>query len=551
MSDTLQTPDEFDAIIVGSGAGGGVVAKMLATAGKRVLLLERGNALAWADVSRDHLRNHRIALYGMNTGPTRLGNPRVFVNLSGEEKVLPSPHMDNYHNNAVAVGGGTLVYGAQAWRFMPQDFRMASIYGVPEGSGLSDWPISYEELEPDYERAEWEIGVCGDAARMTLHGQRKRPYPMPPVCINRQSELLGATCDRLGWQNAPVPLLINSVPYNGRAACVHCGACVGFACPSDGKNGTQNTVIPAALATGNCTLVTSAMAASIDTDSQGKVVGVSYFAGRNLRVSARAKCVVVSAGAVETARLLLNSKSDHHPAGLGNHSDCVGRNYQGHYYPGAMGVFDEIVSDCVGPGVSISTCQFNHGNKGIIGGGMLANEFTKLPIIYWRGAFKPGAKRWGLEAKQYVRKNYLRSMHVQGPVQEIPSPEGRITVDAKVRDQWGLPVPRLSGSQHAETVRTSNFMAEKAALWLREAGAREIWTSSPGLGLSGGQHQAGTARMGNDPKTSVTDSFGRVHGHDNLFVADASLHVTNGGFNPVLTIMALGYRVGRRVAETI
>jgi len=551
MSDTFHTPDPFDAIIVGSGAGGGVVAKVLSTAGKRVLLLERGHALAWADVSRDHLRNHRLSLYGINTGPAALGNPRVIVTPQGEERILPSPNLDGYQNNAMVVGGGTLVYGAQAWRFLPQDFRMASLYGIPQGSGLADWPISYEDLAPDYERAEQEIGVCGDASRMTLHGKRDRPFPMPPMVPNRQAEVLGSAATRMGWQTAPVPLLINSVPYNGRPACVHCGACVGFACPSDSKNGSQNTVIRTALATGNCTLVTEAIVTSIDTDARGKVVGVTYVVGRNFRSSVRAKCVVVSAGAIETARLLLNSKSDHHPAGLGNHSDNVGRNLCGHYYPGATANFDDIVTDCVGPGVSISTCQFNHGNKGIIGGGMLANEFTKLPIIYWRGAFGPGMKRWGLAAKEYVRHNYLRSMHVQGPVHDISSPEGRVTVDANVRDQWGLPVARLSGTVHPETVRTADFMAEKAEQWLREAGAREVWTGKSGLHLSGGQHQAGTARMGHDPKSSVTDPFGRVHGHENLFVADGSLHVTNGGFNPVLTIMALGYRVGRRVAEAI
>jgi choline dehydrogenase-like flavoprotein len=550
MSESTRPSDLFDAIIVGSGAGGGIVAKMLATASKRVLLLERGEALRWADVSRDHLRNHRLGLYGFNTGPSRDGNPRVFVSPSGQEKVVPSPHLDGYHHNAAAVGGGTLVYGAQAWRFMPQDFRMASIYGVPEGSGLADWPISYEELEPDYDRAEWELGVCGDAERMTLHGTRARAYPMPAVPSNPQRELLTAAANRLGWQTAPVPLLINSVPYNGRAACVQCGACVGFACPSDGKNGTQNTAIPAALATGNCTLISRAMVQRIDTDDRGRVIGVTYSIGQEPPVSVLARCVIVSAGAIETARLLLNSKSDHHPAGLGNHSDCVGRNLQGHYYPGAAGNFDDIVTNNVGPGVSISTCQFNHGNPGIIGGGMLANEFTKLPIIYWRSAFRPGMRRWGQAAKDYVRKNFLRSVHVQGPVQDIPSPQGRVTVDPHVRDQWGLPVARLSGTEHPETVRTAIFMAKKAEEWIRAAGAKEVWSSIPGLQLSGGQHQAGTARMGHDPKTSVTDSFGRVHGHENLFVADSSLHVTNGGFNPVLTIMALAYRVGRRVSET-
>ena len=542
--------EEFDVVIAGAGAGGGVAAGVLAEAGKTVLLLERGPQLDWAHVARDHLRNHRIGMYGNNTGPAAAGDPRVFVDPAGRQHLVHS-HEDGYHNNAAVVGGGTLVYGAQAWRFMPQDFRMASLYGVPAGSSLADWPIEYADLAPDYDRAEWELGVSGDAGLLTLHGPRERGFPMPPVPSNPQRELFGAAAARLGWQSAPVPLLINTVPYNGRPPCVQCGACVGFACPSDGKTGSQNTMIPRALATGRCTLRSGVMVERIDTDGGGRVTGLSYFTTPGRRTTIRAKIVIVAGGAIETARLLLNSRSDQHPAGLGNHSDHVGRHLQGHYYPGALGQFDEVIHTNLGPGVSIATCQFNHGNPGIVGGGMLANEFTKLPIIFWKTCLPPRMKRWGLEAKHYMRDSFSRVAHVQGPVQEIPSPEGRVTIDPAVRDQFGIPVVRLSGTQHIETLHTAEFMRHKAEEWLHAAGAKKVWSGRGSLNLSGGQHQAGTTRMGHDPKMSVTNPFGRVHGHDNLFVADGGLHVTNGGFNPVLTIMALAFRVSRHVAEAM
>ena len=543
----------YDAIISGAGAAGGTVAGILCEAGLRVLLLERGPMLKFEDVPRDHLRNQRLSLYGHNAGPNIKSDPRVVELKNGTTKTV-MPHQGGYHNNAACVGGGTRVYGAQAWRFMAQDFRMATTYGVPDGSSLADWPISYDDLAPFYEKAEWQIGVAGHGDLSNQITPRQKGYPLPPVADSPSRRIMRRGAESLKWHTQPVPLLINTKPYNNRAACSKCSYCVGFACPTDAKNGSQNTMLPRALATGLCDLVTGAHAANIETDAQGNVIGLSYFVEENgvkERREVRAKNVIVSGGAVESARLLLNSKSDKHPQGLGNASDQVGRNLQGHYYPGALGLFEEIVHDGLGPGVSTSSCQNNHGNyqkHGIIGGGMLADEFIKLPLIFWRQCFPPGTKNWGIEAKHFMRDNYNRTLHIQGPVQEIPSPEGRVRIDDSVRDQWGLPVAHFSGTQHEETVRTANFMREKAEEWLRACGAYQVWSYPVGLGLSGGQHQAGTCRMGNDPQTSVCDSFGRVHGHDNLFVIDGSLHVTNGGFNPVLTIMALAFRAAENIA---
>jgi choline dehydrogenase-like flavoprotein len=445
------------------------------------------------------------------------------------------------------------VYGAQAWRFMPEDFRMATTYGVPGGSSLADWPIGYDDLEPFYERAEWELGVAGDGAPLTGRVPRRRGYPLPPLPPSPQTAALERGARHLGWGTSPVPVLINTVPYGGRAACVQCKYCVGFACPTDAKSGSHNTTIPRALATGHCEIVTGAMAERVETDGRGRAMGVTYLRNENgetRRHCAEAKVVVVSGGAIESARLLLNSHSRHHPRGLGNAHDQVGRNLQGHLYSRAYGIAPEPVYSGIGPGVTVATTRWNHGTPGIVGGGMLADDFIKPPIDFWYDSLPPDLPRWGLANKRFMRDNYTRVLHVRGPVQDIPSPEGRVTVDYAVRDRWGIPVARLSGTTHPASVAAAEFLRARGEEWLRASGCETVWSAQPGLVLSGGQHQAGTCRMGRDPRMSVTDEWGRVHGHDGLFVIDGSLHVTNGGFNPVLTIMALAYRSAEHVARS-
>ncbi|MEO5886308.1 MAG: GMC family oxidoreductase [Anaerolineales bacterium] len=539
----------YDVIIVGAGAGGGVAAGVLAEAGKRVLLLERGGQLSFEHDLHDHLRHQRFSRYGHNAGPDIDGNPRVTVDTQGQTRVI-QPHEDGYQNNAAVVGGGTRVYGAQAWRFLPQDFRMASLYGIPTGSSLADWPIRYADLEPYYERMEWEIGVAGDGVASARHWPRRTGFPMPPLPVNKQGQALHAGASKLGWETLSIPALINTTPYNARPACIQCQYCVGFTCPVDAKNGTHNTFIARALATGLCDLVTQAMVVRIDTEASGHVSGVSYFDRAGQRQSVQAEVVICAGGAVETARLLLNSTSPNYPHGLGNPHDQVGRHLQGHYYPAAISLMPEPVYDGMGPGISTATIQFNHGNRGVLGGAMLADEFIELPVIFWARQLPPDLSRWGMANKHFMRENYTRVMRVTGPVQEIPSPEARVTLDSSVRDRWGMPVARLSGTTHMETVRTAAFMLERAREWLQASGAIRVWGQPPGLYLSGGQQQAGTCRMGDDPHTSVVNQWGQVHGHDNLFVADGSVHVTNGGFNPVLTILALAFRTAEQIAQS-
>jgi choline dehydrogenase-like flavoprotein len=542
---------DWDVLIIGGGAGGGTTASVLAAAGKKVLVVERGR---WRDYAnsghRDHLRNHRNYPHGHNTGPEIGGNPRIFVDPLGNEHIV-APHQNGYQPLAAAVGGGTLVYGMQAWRFHPLDFQMASTYGVPEGSSLADWPISYDDLAPWYDLAEWEIGVAGTPGGDPNGGPRTRDFPMPPVPGYGSHAVLKRGADKLGLKTFAPPLAVNTVPRDGRGKCIECASCVGFPCPTDAKNGTQNTVLRRALDTGNVTLVTGVVAERIATDDKGKVIGADLIHDDGRRETVRAKAVVVAASAIETARLLLASATAREPNGVGNNSDHLGRHLQGHQYPGALGLFDEEVVNSRGPGATIATSDYNHGNPGIIGGAMLADDFTMTPVAFWMAPWPDDVPRWGQGAKDWMRRAYRHVTQARGPVQDIPSPHARVELARDLRDSRGRPVVRMSGTVHYETLRTSRYMRERAIDWLKAAGARRIWSPEPVLSMSGHQHQAGTARMTARAEDGVTDQWGRVWGHDNLFVADGAVHVTNGGYNPVLTIMALGLRAGDHIAHNI
>ncbi|MDT0269751.1 GMC family oxidoreductase [Streptomyces sp. DSM 44915] len=554
----------YDAVVVGSGAGGGVAACVLAEAGHRVLLVERGDWLTPAQLRADHLRSQRqvqvTADHDMAAGPPAEGNPRVADGPAGPEVVWPVD--SRWSNNAMTLGGGTRVYGAQAWRFCPEDFRMASVYGVPEASSLADWPLDYAELAPYYDRAEWEIGVSGDPAGNAYAGPRERGYPMPPVRPNAVAGPLAEGARKLGLGTSPVPLLINSTAYQGRGGCLGCAACVGFGCPGDFKNDTRNTVIPRALATGRCDVLTGARAERLVTDASGRVVAVALAARRPgpdgapvvVRRQVRARAFLLGAGAVETARLLLNSPSAREPNGLGNNHDQVGRHLQGHGYAGAHALFEQPVQDALGPGPSIACNDFRHHNPGVIGGGLLANDFVPTPLQAYQTLLSLGQlPSWGPGTVRGMRESYPRLAMVTGPVHEVPSPESRVTLAPEVVDSFGIPVARLSGRPHPADLAGKRLLAERATAWLRASGARAVFPFGTGQAEhpSAGQHQAGTCRMGDDPVSSVTDPWGRVWGHANVRVVDASLHVTNGGVNPVLTILALAYRVAGRAAQEL
>ncbi|HWH97115.1 MAG TPA: GMC family oxidoreductase [Pseudolysinimonas sp.] len=532
---TTQLADEYDVVVVGAGAGGGVAAHELAQRGKKVLLVERSRPFRNSELRGNHLQGKRLQLFDVTAGPGR-GSPRVFEHPDGSTELIDGDAGGNeYGLNAFALGGGTRLWQGMSWRFVEEDFVMASIYGVPEASTLADWPFDYSELEPYYQRIEWELGVSGDSsASAGTRAPRKLDLPMPALRDNGMREPYEKAAARLGWETSPVPSAINSVPRDGRAACVGCAQCVGHACPVDAKNGTHNTFIPRAIATGNCDLLMSAQALEILHDGRGSATGVRFAIAEGDHISehrVRARAVVVSAGALETPRLVLAS-------GLGN--EWVGRNHHSHAFADAVTVSGPIEKRHVGPNHAVSTLDFVHRRDAPWGGGVISDLPPTLPAAKADRGRRVAA--FGAAHKAWMRES-PNPWGALSMLQEIPHELSRVSIDTSVTDRFGMPVARLRGEAHPASAEAAEFMRERCLEWVLELGGTDIESNAYSGGARGAEHSAGTARMGHDPSLSACDHRGLLHGTSNVYVADASLHPTNGGFNPALTAMACSLRV--------
>ena len=532
-----QLKEHYDVVVIGAGGGGGVAAAELATRGRSVLLVERAVPMRDSELRGNHLQNKRTANYDIVAGP-HAGNPRVFEHEDGSTEILRGEgNALNYGVTAMALGGGTRVWQGMSWRFWEQDFTMASVYGKPEGSTLVDWPINYADLAPFYDRVEWELGVSGDSqSAVGLATPRLRDYPMPALPTDVTREAFGAAAGRLGWQTSPIPFSINSVPRDGRAACVRCSQCIGASCPVNAKNGTHNTFIPRAIATGNCDLLMSTQVLAIEHDGRGTATGVQLMTdilGEPTPRRVSADRVVVTAGAVETPRLLLAS-------GLGN--EWVGRNHHSHGLGLAIATKSPNVKTFQGPGHSVATIDHMHRDGQAYGGGVLFDFSPPFPVEQadFGRTFAPAP--FGAPHKKWMRDSQVFP-GAMSMVQEVPHEATRVRIDSQVKDRFGMPAARLTGRVHAATVESVTYMTDAAETWMKEIGGTDIIRIEGFGSFQGSEHSAGTARMGDDPALAATDSRGLLYGTRNVYVADASLHPTNGGFNPALTVMANAMRV--------
>jgi choline dehydrogenase-like flavoprotein len=531
---------KVDAIVVGSGAGGGIVATELAEAGLSVAMFERGKLYTTADSDHSELNSQYSVPPAY--GPSVYANPRTFRYSDRETAKLVYPGIDgNYGKTAAAVGGGTLAYGGAAWRFKREDFRMRSTYGAIPGTTVEDWPITYDDLEPYYERAEYELGVSGLAGADPFAEPRKTPYPVGPLPINPQGEIIRKAGLRLGWHPFPPPFAILTEPYHKRAACVGCRWCLAHACEVGAKSGTQIAMLPRAVKTGKCALCANCFVVRILTDDKGRAAGVQYFDARRRGHEMFADVVVVACSATESARLLLNSSSKLHAHGLGNSSGQVGRNLNDHTGADAFGVFDFEIPHDKGPGPSIAFNDWNHpGRREIPGGGYIYNYYCTLPIEF-ASMRPPGEPKWGKAHKDFQRRYFYRFIHLGSNCQAMPRENNRVDLDPAVRDAWDIPVARITHAYAEPDYQIANFVMDKEEQLLKEAGAIKVWRGGNSRG-GVGDHQNGTCRMGSDPKTSVVNSYCQSHDIDNLFVTDGSVFVTDAGFNPSLTIQAIAFK---------
>ena len=534
-------PACVDVCIIGAGASGATAAKVLSEGGMSVVGLERGPWRKRETFGGDELAN--INRY--NLWPDPLLNPRTARTSANEEARVelfcPVPQM---------VGGGTVHWQGWLPRFTPDDFRLHSIVGDVKGAALADWPIGYDDLEPYYARVEWAFGVSGAAGANRFEGPRSKAYPCPPLPVSRYAEKFNKGCAALGWNAFPTPQAALSRSFNGRKPTVISAFAQQHGDPTGTRSSALNVFIPDAVATGRYDLRPDSYVRELTLDSAGKVKSAIYEDADGDVIEQEAGLFILACGAVETARLLLLSKSGRFPNGLANSSDLVGRNVTFHEYSAAVGLFDDPIYAWAGGGyVSASSFEFyNHdASRGHVSGGHIACAGVGIPLpINWR---LPDAPAWGAAAKQNDRDNFNHSMAVAMVLHDMPQHDNRVDLDPEVKDAWGLPVARVTLTPHENDLTQGRFLIDRCGDILGAAGAKSMQKVYAERVTGNCSHQHGTARMGNDPATSVLNKWCRAHDVGNLYAVDGSPFPTGTGANPTLTIMANAWRVTERIVQ--
>jgi choline dehydrogenase-like flavoprotein len=530
---------EVDFVIIGSGAAGGIMAKQLSVAGFKVVVLEQGGWGKYGheqDYTKDEWLNDNPSLEDrLMSDPSRQRNT---FRKNDKEKATAGTH-----SYGCVVGGGTVTYGGSSWRHLPWEFNEASTVGVPSGSGLADWPITYQELEPYYTQAEWEMGISGQRVNSPFVAPMTKDYPVPPMPIKASGALMQMGAAKLGWSAVNGPIAIISKPYGGRSACVNCGMCSGFGCHVKARSSSAVTMIPIAEKTGNCEIRVRSYVREISVDNSGKVTGVVYFDANKREVFQKAKVVIVSANGSETPRLLLLSKSARFPDGLANSSGVVGRYFMSGNGASASGLFEHPLNDYKGVVTGMGVVDFvpTDPKRGFYGGGRMTARGFDTPISYGLRGLQPGSARWGALYKKALLEEANHKMVVSCFVTQQPLASNRVDLDPDVKDDWGLPAMRITSTSHPDDFKSMEFFKQKSIELLEAAGAKKVWAGNVN-DSRGGAHNRGTCRMGNDPKTSVVDKFHRAHDVPNLFIVDGSSLVTGGRNHPTMTIQALAFR---------
>ena len=515
-----------DVVLIGSGAGGAVVAKELAEAGLTVIVLEAGR------------RYVPLSDYSTDRADFETRAKDVFHPEDERRDVYTTGGRQGFSYSRVkGVGGSTLHYVGMSPRLHESDFATRSIDGVAD-----DWPISYAELEPYYTRVEYELGVSGADGANPFEPPRSRPYPTPPHPFNLASRAVKVGADRLGLHLVREPLALPSVDWQGRSACVGAGVCH-MGCLISAKSSMDVTYMRKAEATGRVDLRTECMAREVEVDSAGRARAVVYIdsGGSEHRVSGRA--IVVAGNAVETPRLLLMSTSNRFPDGVANSSGLVGRNFMEHLGVFAFGLLDRRVDPWRGT-PSGGMIQDNYATDKRNG---FARGWTVLVTAnsHWPYTVASRIPGWGADHKNRVEQMFGRYVSVATIGEQLPDVRNRVILDPVKKDLYGLPAPCLISAPRDNDIAMIKRMSAGLKDLLEAAGASEIWGNEYYPGMSA--HYVGTCRMGFDPASSVVNRFGRTHDVPNLFIADGSVFVTAGAANPALTISALALRASEAI----
>jgi choline dehydrogenase-like flavoprotein len=560
MAQVLRSPKVYDVCVVGSGAGGGMAAKVLTEAGLSVAMLEAGPQVHPEKDFKMFMWPYDLPHRGIGVGGRAAENFGEFLAPNGAWSIEGEPYTSAPGSNfqwfrSRIVGGRTNHWGRIALRFSPVDFQSYTRDGLG-----SDWPISYEDIAPYYDKVESYIGVFGTKENVSSAPDGVFLPPPKPRCTEL---IVKKACDKLNIICIPSRMAILTQSVNGRLPCHYCGQC-GRGCTTASNFSSSQVLIPPAMATGKLTLITGAMAREVLVGTDGKAQGVSYIdkATRSeKRIAARA--VVLAASACESARLLLNSQSTSFPDGLANSSGTVGKYLMDSVGSSGEGYFPQL--ERMPP----------HNHDGTGGMHMYMpwwkfdrkNDFPRgYHIEFGGGRDMPGVgmfsrlcydqEGYGARLKATARRMYGTTIGFGGRGEMIPNADTYCEIDRDTVDEWGIPVLRFHFKWSEYELRQAKDMQETFRAIVEAAGGQYLTkTSIDGqypFGIEeGGKiiHEVGTARMGADPKTSVLNGYCQAHDVKNLYVTDGAPLVTNPDKNPTLTIMALAWRASEHLLD--
>jgi choline dehydrogenase-like flavoprotein len=512
----FSSDDDSVVVIIGSGAGGGTLGTELALKGIKTVILEAGQRFEIEDFINDEWESFKQLSW--NDMRTTSGSWRIHKNFPN----LPAWIVK-------AVGGTTIHWAGASLRLQAHEFQARTHYGQIAGANLLDWPLTLQELEPYYEKAESKMGVT-------------RTNGIPGLPGNNNFKIMEAGAKKLGYKEVHTGnMAINSQPRDGRGSCQQIGFCF-QGCKSGAKWSTLYAEIPKGEATGNLEVRPDSQAVKIEHDATGKITSVVYANSKGELKRQKARIVCVAGNSIESPRLLLNSASNLFPDGLANSSGQVGRNYMRHTTGAVFGIFDHPIHMYRGTTMAgVIRDESNHRpERGFAGGYEIETISVGLPFM---AAFlDPGA--WGRNfASALDSYPNMAGLWIVG--EDMPQETNRITLDGNVKDKFGMPVASVHFDDHANDVAMRNHAYERGSALYNSAGATRTFPQTPYPST----HNLGTNRMSEKPRDGVLNKYGQTHDIKNLFVSDGSQFTTGGGENPTLTIVALAIRQADYIAS--
>ena len=530
----LSTDPDPDVLIVGAGPTGAVAAKRFLEASMRVVVLEQGD---WPDYSQARADHPDFEL---TMGRYWSGNP----NRRQARADYPIDDRDSDISAVLfnAVGGGTVIYAAHWQRNMPSDFRVRTLDGVAD-----DWPLTYEDLAPFYERVEADFGVSGLAGDPAFP-PGKGP-PLPPAPLGPMGRRVARAHNQLGWHWWPGPNAIATRAYGPLKPCQQRATCM-WGCVEGAKGSVDITHWPQLVERG-ARLVTGARVGRLETNADGLATGAEYI-DRNGQVHfQKAAVIMIAANGIGTPRLLLNSASAKFPNGLANSSGLVGRRLMLHPFGTVVGLFDSDLGSTHGLwGQHIHCLEFyeTDTSRGFVRGAKWGLQPTGGPLSMTRGyPWGEANAIWGIDFHRQLRKRLGHSAMWGIIAEDLPEEQNRVVLDPELKDADGIPAPKLIYRMSENSNRLLAFHLARAKESFEAAGANEVVIAP--LIRETGWHILGTCKMGLDPATSVVDPWGRCHDVANLFIYDGSIWPTSSGMNPTATIAALALRCAEHLVE--